>query len=81
LLPGHGPRPAHAPDGRLNRDIARKAFNIPEDFHLGAVIALGYQGDPSVLTVPYMVEQENSPRVRKQLSEFVFSAWNEPARF
>jgi len=67
--------------GGFNRDIARKAFNIPEDFLLGAVIALGYQGDPSVLTVPYMVEQENSPRVRKQLSEFVFTAWNEPARF
>ena len=66
--------------GGFDRDIARKAFNIPDEFLLGAVIAVGYQGDPSVLTIPFMAEQETSPRTRKQISEFVFSAWNEPAR-
>jgi nitroreductase len=66
--------------GGFDRDIARKAFNIPDDFLIGAVIALGYQGDPSVLTVPYMIEQETSPRKRKPLGEVVFSAWNEPAK-
>lgn len=65
--------------GGFDRDIARKAFNIPDGFLIGAVIALGYQGDPSVLTVPFMVEQETSPRKRKPLSELVFNAWNEPA--
>ena len=66
--------------GGFDRDVARKAFNIPDDFLLGAVIALGYQGNPSVLTIPFMVEQETSPRQRKPLTDFVFSAWNEPAK-
>jgi nitroreductase len=66
--------------GGFDRDIARTAFNIPDDFLIGAVIALGYQGDPSVLTVPFMLQQETSARTRKPLGEVVFSAWNEPAK-
>jgi nitroreductase len=66
--------------GGFDRDIARKAFNIPDEFLIGAVIALGYQGDPSVLTVPFMIQQETSPRTRKPLGEVVLSAWNEPAK-
>lgn len=67
--------------GGFDRDVVRKAFGIPEDYLIGAVIALGYQGDPGVLTVPYMIQQETTPRQRKALDEFVFSAWNEPAKF
>ena len=63
----------------FDRDVARRLFNVPEDYGFGAAMALGYQGDPSVLTVDYQVQQETAPRIRKQLSEFVFSAWGQAA--
>lgn len=62
-----------------DRDIARKAFGVPDDFIFGAVIALGYQGEPSALSIPQMLAQETAPRTRKPLSEFVLSGWGEPA--
>jgi nitroreductase len=62
-----------------DRDIARKAFAIPDDFIFGAVIALGYQGEPAALTNEQMRVQETSPRQRKPLGDFVFSAWDEAA--
>jgi nitroreductase len=58
---------------------AREAFDIPEDYILGAVIALGYQGEPAALGVEQMIEQEIAPRTRKRLNEFVLSAWGSPA--
>jgi nitroreductase len=58
---------------------ARQAFGIPEDYQLGAVIALGYQGEPSALGQEQLIAQEIAPRTRKPLSEFVLSAWGEPA--
>ena len=66
--------------GGYDRAIARKNFEVPEDFIFGAVIALGYLGEPSALTVPQMLQQEIAPRQRKPLSEIVFTAWNEPAK-
>jgi nitroreductase len=64
----------------FNTEAARKAFGIPEDYTMGAVIALGYQGEPSALPDQAMVEKELEPRTRKPLSEIVFSAWGEPAQ-
>ena len=61
-------------------EAARTALAIPEDFILGAVIALGYQGEPTALTNPQMLAQETAPRQRKALSEIVLSAWGEPAQ-
>lgn len=58
---------------------ARAAFDIPEDYAMGAVIALGYQGEPGSLGNEKLIESEVAPRTRKALSEFVFSAWAEPA--
>ena len=58
---------------------ARQAFEIPQDYTLGAVIALGYQGEPSTLPHPDMIAQEVAPRTRKPLSEFVLSSWGTPA--
>jgi nitroreductase len=66
--------------GGYDRDIARKAFDVPDEYIFGAVIALGYQGEPAALTVPQMAQQEVAPRTRKPLSDIVFSAWNQPAK-
>ncbi|MGA2850599.1 MAG: nitroreductase family protein [Terracidiphilus sp.] len=64
----------------FNSDAVRKAFEIPEDYHIGAVIALGYQGEPAALSNPQLVDREVAPRERKSLSQFVFSAWDTPAK-
>jgi nitroreductase len=63
----------------FNVDTARTVFNVPEEYIFGAVIALGYQGEPGTLTNPQMLAQETSPRQRKPLSEIVLSGWDEPA--
>ena len=64
----------------FDHDAARKAFDIPADYVLGAVIALGYQGDPAALGQEQLIALETSPRERKPLSGFVFSGWNEAAK-
>jgi nitroreductase len=58
---------------------ARQALEIPEGYVGGAVIALGYQGEPAALPNKQMHAQEVAPRERKSLKEFVFSAWDTPA--
>jgi nitroreductase len=58
---------------------ARKVFEIPETYALGAVIALGYQGEPSSLGHEQLITLESAPRERKPLSELVLSAWGESA--
>ncbi len=58
---------------------ARQLFLIPDDYHLGAVIALGYQGEPSALIHEKLIAQEISPRTRKPLSEFVLEEWGTSA--
>jgi nitroreductase len=63
----------------FDQDAARQAFGIPEDYAIGAVIALGYQGEPSALGDNQLIEREISPRSRKPLKEFVLSAWGTPA--
>ncbi|HWG20240.1 MAG TPA: nitroreductase family protein [Terracidiphilus sp.] len=63
----------------FDRDVARRLFNIPDDFLLGAVMAMGYLGEPSAITVPSLLQQEIVPRTRKPLQEFVLSAWDQPA--
>ena len=64
----------------FDKDIARKAFQIPDEFELGSVMAMGYQGEPSALSHEQMRAQETSPRARKPLAEIVLSAWGEPAK-
>jgi hypothetical protein len=63
----------------FDHDAARKAFEIPEDYVLGAVTALGYQGELSTLATDQLREVEVTPRTRKSLPEFVLSAWGTPA--
>jgi len=59
---------------------ARQAFEIPEDYVLGSVVALGYQGEPAALGHDRLIAMETAPRERKPLSQFVLSAWGEPAK-
>jgi nitroreductase len=59
----------------FDHDAARQALEIPEDYALGAVIALGYQGEPAALANEQMLTQEVAPRQRKPLKDFVFSSW------
>ena len=63
----------------FDRAIARLNLGIPDDFELGSVMALGYQGEPSALPTPKMLAQEIAPRTRRPLSEIVLGAWGEPA--
>ncbi len=56
---------------------ARDAFEIPESFAIGSVMAMGYQGDLSALGENYQA-QEQAPRSRKPLSELVLSSWDHP---
>jgi nitroreductase len=65
--------------GGFDHDAVRMALEIPEEYALGSVIALGYQGEPAELPNEALIARETEPRSRKPLSEIVFSAWDEPA--
>jgi len=63
----------------FDKEKAREAFAIPEDFDIGAVTALGYLGDAETLP-DGLKTQETSARTRKPLGEVVFSDWEQPAK-
>jgi nitroreductase len=65
--------------GGFDKDKARTSFAIPAEYEIGACWAFGYLGDPNALA-DWQFTAETTPRTRKPLSEFVFSAWNEPAK-
>jgi nitroreductase len=69
---------AHQMEG-FDTEAARRAFAIPEEYTIGAAIALGYLGEPGDLGDEQMIQREVAPRNRKPLSEFVFSDWGKPA--
>ena len=69
---------AHSMAG-CDHAAARQTFQIPDDYLLGAVIALGYQGEPSALVNEKLLVQESTPRTRKLLNEFVLEEWGTPA--
>jgi len=60
---------------------ARKELGIPDDYELGAAVAIGYPDDPAKLPES-MRKQEEAVRQRKPLKDIVFGAgWNQPAGF
>lgn len=63
--------------GGFDRDKARAAFSIPQDYEIGAVTAVGYFGNPSQLADRHR-QAEISPRQRRPLETFVFSSWDRP---
>jgi hypothetical protein len=57
--------------GGFNVQKAREVFNIPEEFEVGIMIAIGYQDSHLVLPVG-LREKAFAPRQRKRLSEIAF---------
>jgi hypothetical protein len=59
-------------------DRARMDCKIPEGYEPVAMMAIGYPGDPALLSDRQRA-RETQPRVRKPVTEFVYSAtWEQP---
>ncbi len=58
-----------------DHEAARQTFGIAEDYVLGSVIALGYQGEPAALANEQLLGREVAPRQRKPLKDFVLTSW------
>jgi nitroreductase len=57
--------------GGFDREKAREVFNIPDEYEIGIMIAIGYQDSHEILPERFR-EKINSPRKRKPLSEIAF---------
>ena len=66
--------------GGFSAERAQQALGIPEDYVMGTVIALGYQGEPKALSDERLRMEETTPRTRKPLSEIVLAEWGVPAK-
>jgi nitroreductase len=65
--------------GGFDHEMAKKAFLLDDEHGIGAVIAIGYQDDPSSITNDQMREREVAPRERKALSEIALASIDTPA--
>jgi nitroreductase len=64
----------------IDREAARAAYGIPDDFDVVTGVALGYAGAADSLP-DALAERERAPRTRKPLEELVFTgAWGQPRR-
>ena len=64
--------------GGFDHERARRELGIPDDYEVGAAVALGYVGSPDQLDERYR-QSELAKRVRKPLSETAFGAhWATP---
>jgi nitroreductase len=69
---------AHGMAG-YDHERARKELGIPDDYEVGAAVAIGYLDSPDKLPED-LSKREVAPRQRKPLEEIVFGAgWNQPA--
>jgi len=59
---------AHAMGG-FNRSKAKEVLNLPEDFEVHAIVALGYHGDINQLDKKY--HEREKPSNRKKIEEFI----------
>jgi nitroreductase len=64
--------------GGFDHDAARRAFNLTEDYVIGAVIAIGYQDEPSALGNEQLREREIAARQRKPLTEIALASLDQP---
>jgi nitroreductase len=63
--------------GGFDQDAARHAFNLTEDYGVGAVIAIGYQDEPGALSAE-LEQREIAPRQRKPLSLIALTELDTP---
>jgi nitroreductase len=71
---------AHGMAG-FDRVRAREVLGIPDDYDLGAAVALGYRDSPDKLTNEKHRNSELAKRVRKPLDELAFGGhWDEPLK-
>jgi nitroreductase len=64
--------------GGFDHAAARSSFNLTEDYSVGAVIAIGYQAEPSTLANEQLHEREIALRGRKPLGEIALAALGKP---
>jgi nitroreductase len=57
--------------GGFDREKATEVFNVPEEYQVGIMIAIGYQDTHELLPEKYK-EKSLTPRERKPLSEIAF---------
>ncbi len=63
----------------IRKDVIRNTFDVPDDVEPMAGLAVGYLGDPEILS-DKMQKSERSPRTRKPLDDFAFGAeWGTPS--
>lgn len=56
--------------GGFDREKAREVLQIPEKFHIHAVIAIGYMGEKE--TLPENLQEREQPSPRRPLNEMLF---------
>lgn len=57
--------------GGFDREKARKVFDVPDDYEVGIMMAIGYQDSHEILPERFK-EKADLPRERKPLSEIAF---------
>jgi nitroreductase len=63
----------------IRKDVIRDTFEVPDDVEPMAGLAVGYLGDPEMLS-DKMQRSEQSARSRKSLDDFAFGAeWGTPS--
>jgi len=58
--------------GGFDHFLLRQNLNVPENFDIGVVMAIGYPGNPEQLPA-HLLERELSPRMRHLQNEFVMN--------
>jgi len=58
--------------GGFHFEKIKHYFNVPEEFYIVTVIAIGYLGSPEILD-NVLKERENMERTRKDINEIVFT--------
>ncbi|GAA0492384.1 nitroreductase family protein [Salinibacillus aidingensis] len=58
------------PMGGFHKDKAREVLNIPDEYDIQALLAIGYQGDKS--TLPADLQDREQPSDRRPIKESIF---------
>jgi nitroreductase len=64
--------------GGFDHEAARTVFDLGADYHVGAVIVIGYQAEPGTLPNASLHDREIAPRQRKPHAEIALTALGKP---